>query len=378
MNIHQPAATSNQAAMLERTADRDRLLQRRARRRRVLRAVLMIGGILIVAAASAAVWLRGGRYVSADDAYVRAAKLMVTTDVSGLVTSVDVKEGQAVKAGDVLFKVDPRQFRIALDNARAQLAQTALAITAMKEDYRRMQSDIEAQQSQVDLDQSNFDRYAVLVKSDSVSKANYDQARFALAADTNKLKSLRQQAEVQLARLGGDPDIPVSAHPQYRQAQAQVDEAQRQLDHCTVRAPFDGIVTQVDALQPGTYLVAQTAALTNTGALGLIATDQVWVDADMKETDLAHVKPGDPVAIAIDTYPGRVWSGRIESISPASGSEFSILPAQNASGNWVKVVQRIPVRISVTRRPDDPVLRAGMSAVIDIDTGHRRSLADLL
>jgi len=278
----------------------------------------------------------------------------------------------------VLFKVDPRQFRIALDNARAQLAQTALAISAMKEDYRRMQSDIDAQQSQVDLDQSNFDRYAVLVKSDSVSKANYDQARFALAADTNKLKSLRQQAEVQLARLGGDPDIPVSAHPQYRQAQAQVDEAQRQLDHCTVRAPFDGIVTQVDALQPGTYLVAQTAALTNTGALGLIATDQVWVDADMKETDLTHVKPGDPVAIAIDTYPGRIWSGRIESISPASGSEFSILPAQNASGNWVKVVQRIPVRIGVTRQPSDPVLRAGMSVVVEVDTGRQRSLADLL
>jgi biotin carboxyl carrier protein len=227
MNVHQPAAASDTAAaaMLKRTAELEQSLQRGASRRRVLRAVLMLGGILIVAAASAGVWLRGGRYVSADDAYVHAAKLMATTDISGIVTSIDVKEGQAVKAGEVLFKVDPRQFRIALDNVRAQLAQTALAISAMKEDYRRMQSDIEAQQSQVDLDQSNFDRYAVLVKSDSVSKANYDQARFVLAADTNKLKSLRQQAEVQLARLGGDPDIPVSAHPRYRQAQ--VDEAQR-------------------------------------------------------------------------------------------------------------------------------------------------------
>jgi membrane fusion protein (multidrug efflux system) len=378
MNIHQPAVATDQAATLKPTAERDRLLQQRARRRRVLRAVLMIGGILVVAAVTAGVWLRGGRYVSADDAYVHAAKLMVSTDVSGIVTSVAVKEGQAVKAGDVLFKVDPRQFRIALDNSEAQLAQTALAITAMKEDYRRMQSDIEAQQSQVDLDQSNFDRYAVLVKSDSVSKANYDQARFALAADTNKLKSLRQQAQVQLARLGGDPDIAVAEHPQYRQAQAQVDEAQRQLDHCIVRAPFDGIVTQVDALQPGTYLVAQTAALTNTGALGLISTNRVWVDANMKETDLTHVKLGDPVAISVDTYPGRVWSGRVESISPASGSEFSILPAQNASGNWVKVVQRIPVRISVTRQPGDPVLRAGMSVVVEVDTGRQRSLADLL
>ncbi len=144
-----------------------------------------------------------------------------------------------------------------------------------------------------------------------------------------------------------------------------------------MRAPFNGIVTQVDALQPGTYLVSQTAALTNTGAVGLVSTDNVWIDAHIKETDLTYVKPGDPVGIFVDTYPSRVWVGTVESISPASGSEFSILPAQNASGNWVKVVQRISVRIRVDRKPDDPVLRAGMSVTVDIDTGHRRSLFEL-
>jgi membrane fusion protein (multidrug efflux system) len=138
-----------------------------------------------------------------------------------------------------------------------------------------------------------------------------------------------------------------------------------------VRAPFDGIVTQVDQLQPGQYLAA------NTAAFGLIGDDRVWVDANAKETDLTYVKPGDPVSIAVDTYPGHVWTGRVESISPASGATFSVLPAQNASGNWVKVVQRIPVRIAVERRPDDPPLRVGMSVVADIDTGHRRSLGDL-
>ena len=363
--------------MLQRTREIERAISQRLGRKRTLRLLLMVGGILVVLVAALTFWLRGGRYVSADDAYVRAAKLMVSTDVSGLVTEVDVREGQTVKAGDVLFRIDPKQFQIALDNAKAQLQQTALNIEAMKQDYKRMQEDILAQQAQVELDQANFDRYAVLVKSDSVSKANYDQARFTLAADKKKVESLKQQAQVQLARLGGNPDIPVGEHPQYQQAKANVDEAQRQLDHTVVRAPFNGIVTQVDTLQPGTYLVSQTAALTNTGAVGLVATDNVWVDAHVKETDLTHVKSGDPVGIFVDTYPSRVWSGSVESISPASGAEFAILPAQNASGNWVKVVQRISVRVRVDRNPDDPILRAGMSVTVDIDTGHRRSLSEL-
>jgi membrane fusion protein (multidrug efflux system) len=346
-------------------------------RRRTIRAVLMLGGILAALVVAATLWLRGGRWVSADDAYVRAAKLMVTTDVSGLVTSVDVREGQLVKAGDVLFRVDPRQFHIALDNAKAQLAQVALNIDALKQDYKRMLKDIEAQQSQVDLDQATYDRYAVLVRTNIVTQANYDQARFTLATDKKRLESLKQQAQVQLARLSGNPDLPVEEHPQYRQVTAQVDEAQRQLDHATVRAPFDGMVTQVESLQPGTYLVSATAALTNTGAVGLVSTGRIWVDANLKETDLTHVKLGDRAEISVDTYPGRAWSGTVESISPGAGSEFSILPAQNASGNWVKVVQRIPVRIRVDRKPGDPVLRSGMSVIVDIDTGHRRSLSEL-
>jgi membrane fusion protein (multidrug efflux system) len=363
--------------MLQRTREIERPSVRRLGSKRTLRLLLMAGGILVVLVGALTFWLRGGRYVSTDDAYVRASKLMVSTDVSGLVTEVDVREGQTVKAGDVLFRIDPKQFQIALDNAKAQLRQIALNIEAMKQDYKRMLEDIQAQQSQVELDQANFDRYAVLVKSDSISKANYDQARFTLAADKRKLESLKQQAAVQLARLGGNPDIPVTEHPQYQQANAQVDEAQRQFDHTVVRAPFNGIVTQVDNLQRGTYLVSQTAALTNTGAVGLVSTDNAWVDAHVKETDLTYVKPGDPVGIFVDAYPNRTWSGTVESISPASGSEFSILPAQNASGNWVKVVQRITVRIRVERKPDDPVLRAGMSVTVDIDTGHRRSLSDL-
>lgn len=349
------------------------------RRKRSLRMPLMAGGVFLVVAGAGYAWLTGGRFVSTDDAYVRAAKLMVSTDVSGLVSEVDVKEGQLVKKGDVLFRVDPKAFEIALENAKANLNEVALGIAAMKVDYQRMLSDIAAQENIVANDQATYDRYDVLVKANTaISKATFDQARFTLAADQRKLESLRQQAQVQLAKLGGKPDVKVETHPQYLQAKAAVDEAQRQLDHATVRAPFAGVATAVDTLQPGLYLVAQTAALTNQGAIGLISTDDVWIDANIKETDLTHVKAGDPVDVSVDAYPDATFKGVVDSISPASGAEFSILPAQNASGNWVKVVQRIPVRIKVTRKAGDPRLRAGMSVYVDIDTGRERKLSDLL
>jgi membrane fusion protein, multidrug efflux system len=347
------------------------------RSRQQVRTWLMAGGILLVAAAAAVMWLRAGRYASTDNAYVHAAKLMVSTDVSGIVSSVDVREGQAVKAGGILFRIDPSQYEIALNIAKANLEQTALAVEAMKLDYQRMTSTVAAQEAKVDLDQATYDRYEPLASKDFLSKANFDQARFTLRADKETLESLKRQAQVQLARLAGNPDLPVAQHPQYMQAKAQVDEAQRELSHTIVRAPFDGRVTQVDTLQPGTYLVAQTAALTNTGAIGLVSTENMWVEANMKETDLSYVKRGDPVNITVDTYPGQVWSGSVDSIAPASGSEFSILPAQNSSGNWVKVVQRIAVRIKLNPAPGKPELRAGMSVSVEIDTGHRKSLADL-
>ena len=345
--------------------------------RRRLRIHLMVGGIALVALVSAVAWFTGGRYASTDNAYVRAAKLMVTTDVSGIVSEVNVKEGQSVKAGDVLFQVDPKPFGIALDSARASLAQTALNIESMKQDYRRILSDIASQEAQMSLAQANFDRADALVKTGSGSRASYDQMRFTLEAAKKQQQALLDQAKVQLARLAGNADIAPPDHPTYRQVKAQVDEAQRQLDHTTVRAPFNGVATQVAALQPGTYLVSQTAALTNTGAIGLVSTDDVWVEANMKETDLTYVRLGNHVDISVDTYPGRFWSGTVESISPASGAEFSLLPAQNTSGNWVKVVQRITVKVKVDRKLDDPPLRAGMSVFVDIDTKRRRSLADL-
>jgi membrane fusion protein (multidrug efflux system) len=348
-----------------------------AKRRNRLRLVLMAGGILAVAIGGGDFWLRGGRWISTDNAYVRAPKLMVSTDVSGIVSSIDVKEGQKVKAGDVLFKVDPAQFQTALDAAKANLQLTRITLEASKQDYARLQSDIEGQQAQVNLAQATFDRQTTLVQSNAGTRAAYDQAHYTLVAAQRQLDSLRQQAQAALTRLGGNANLDVETHPQYLQALAQVDEAQRQLEHTIVRAPFAGVVTAVDSLQPGTYLVSQTAALTNTGAVGLIGTKDFWVDANLKETDLTYAKAGDPAEVTIDAYPGRVWHGHVDSIAPASGSEFSVLPAQNASGNWVKVVQRVPVRVALDPDQAAPLLRAGMSAVADIDTGHQRHLSDL-
>ena len=318
-------------------------------------------------------YVTGGQVMSTDDAYVEADKVGISTDVSGTVQEVAVAENQHVTAGQVLYRLDQRQFQIALDRAKATLAETGLTIESMKQDYRRMLRDIDAQQAKVALDQLTYDRQADLLQRSVTSKANYDQANATLQSDKSVLESLRQQAQVQLARLAGNADIPVAQHPQYLQAKAQVDEARRQLDHTVVTAPFAGIVTNVPAIAPGMYLQASMTAF------NLVSTDHVWVDAYPKETELTHVQPGQPVTVAVDTYPDLEWRGTLESISPAAAQEFQLLPAQNTSGNWVKVVQRIPMRVRVdTSDKSRPPLRAGMSVEVNVDTGHARGLPSFL
>lgn len=339
---------------------------------RVLRPLLMLGGVVAVAVGAGAWWLAGGRIVSIDDSYISAAEVSVATDVSGIVGGVAVHEGQSVRTGDVLFHLNDRAFRIALDGARADLAQTVLNVDAMKRDYQRQLHDVQAREAQVQSDQISYDRFNRLVGGGAVTRAETDDAKYKLAVDQQNVEALRVQTQVQLARLSGDPAIDPARTPSYQLAQSRVDEAQRQLDHTVVHAPFDGIVTQVDALQPGMYLAAAAPAF------ALVSTEHVWATANPKETELTWVKPGDHVAVTVDTYPGTAFDGVVESISPASGSEFSVLPAQNTSGNWVKVVQRIPLRVRIDRKPDSPDLRAGMSVTVDIDTGHTRSLGDLI
>ena len=354
----------------ERTAAADKLrqLRRRQRTRWALFALLPL--VLIVAG----YWyVTGGQVMSTDDAYVNAEKVGISTDVSGIVKDVDVTNNQYVTAGQILYRLDPRQFQIAVDSAKANLAQVALTLDAMKQDYKRMLSDVAAQQAQVDLDQTNYNRAEMLLHNGAGTQATYDQAKYALQTDTSKLQSLREQTQVQLARLGGNADTPTPELPQYLQAKAQLDEAQRQLNDTVVKAPFSGIVTDVPATAPGRYLAASTTAFY------LVDTDHVWVDAQPKETELTHVRAGQAATVTVDTYPNAVWQATVQSISPAAAQEFALLPAQNTSGNWVKVVQRVPMRIRLdTSDKTLPPLRAGMSVVVNVDTGHARGFPDFL
>ena len=337
-----------------------------------LRRIGMIWGLAAIASVALVFWLTTGRYVSSDDSYVHAAKLMVSTDVSGLVKDVDVHEGQTVRTEDILFRLDPQPFAIALANAKAALAQTALDVETTKAQYRGMLGQIGAQQAQVNLAQITYNRYVSLVRQNAIAPSQLDQARGTLQSAQATLISLQQQAQQSLAQLNGNPDLPVQQAPAYQKARAAVDEAQRQLDHAVVRAPFDGIVTAVDSLQPGTLVISAMSAFSTTSAVGLVASKNIWIDSNLKETDLTYVRKGNPVSITVDTYPSCSWNGTVDAISAGSDSTFSALPAENASGNWVKVVQRIPVRIKIGDSSCNVPLRAGMSTIISIDTGHRR------
>jgi membrane fusion protein (multidrug efflux system) len=338
-----------------------------------LRRILMYGGVGLVAAIAAAMYLTGGRFVTTDDAYVHAAKLMVSTDVSGLVATVNVKEGQTVKKGDILFTLDRKPFEIALQNAQAALLQTRLDVEGTKAQYHAILGQIASQQAQAVLAGQTLARYSALARSNAIAGTQVDQARSNVASANAMVASLQNQARQVLAQLGGNPDMPVGQSPAYLRAQAAVAEATRQLDHTTVRAPFDGTVTEVDSLQPGTLVISAMSAFSTTSAVGLVSTNDTWIGANMKETDLTYVRQGNPVDIAVDTFPSCKWQGKVDAVAAASDSSFSPLPSENGSGNWVKVVQRIPTRIKITGGSCPTTnLSVGMSSYVSIDTGHRR------
>src|SRR5882757_5115304 len=317
-------------------------------------------------------YVTGGATMSTDNAYVQADMVGLSTDVAGIVTQVSVHDNQRVAKGDILFKLDPLQFQLALDRAEAQIGNTRNDLVALQASYRNMQTQVEQAQKDADFNMVNFQRQEQLIANNFTPKATFDAARNTLQGSQQKLASLQQQQTGLAANLNGDPDAPIESHPKYKDAVATRDEAARQLAHTTVRAPFAGIVTNVPSLQPGQYLAAAAVAF------NIVSTDHVWVQASPKETELTYVKPGQKVTVEVDTYPGQRWTGTVDSISPASASSFSLLPAENTSGNWVKVVQRIPMRVSVTNVPGKPQLRVGMSVELSVDTGHERGLPSFL
>jgi membrane fusion protein, multidrug efflux system len=306
-------------------------------------------------------------------AYVEADKVGISTDVSGIVKEIDVSNNQDVTAGQALFRMDDLPFRLALERAEAQVGNVRNDLNALKANYGDMEAQIKQAQDDIAYYDREFHRQQDLASKNVASQQTFDTARRNLQNAQQKLASLNQQLAAIAANLNGDPSTPVEQHPRYRDAVAQRDEAARQLDHTVVKAPFAGIVTNVPSIAPGKYLQASMTAFY------LVATDHLWVDATPKETELTYVRPGQPVTVTVDTYPDAEWRGTVESISPAAAQEFSLLPAQNTSGNWVKVVQRIPMRVRVdTSDKNLPPLRAGMSVEVDVDTGHTRGLPHFL
>lgn len=336
------------------------------RRRRSKRLYLIVALPLVVLVGGSYVWLTGGRYVETDNAYVQQTDVSISADVAGKITDVMVDENQRVKAGDVLFTIDDEPFRIALNAADAALAQARLEVQQLRADYRTAVAKLKAAESTAEVRKRAFDRSRDLAKKGYATPADLDQAQLAATQADNDVALAKQEVDSATAALDGNPGLPTDQHPSVLAALANKAKAALDLKHTTVRAPADGIVSQVDKLNEGQYVTAGTAMAS------IVEAGDAWVQANFKETQLTHMRPGQVVEVGIDTYPDLKLEGTVGSIGAATGSQFSLIPAQNATGNWVKVVQRIPVRIKVKSTDGPQILRSGMSASISVDTGKTR------
>lgn len=328
-----------------------------------LRLPLMWGIPLLMAAAGLYFYLTGGRYQSTDDAYLRAAEVAISANVSGRVSDVDVRDNQQVRRGQILFRLDGRPFRIAVEAARARLQGARLQVESLKADHRQRVADLRSAQSALIYAEREYSRESRLLSSGIASQAQVDRALLARSEAQQSVAAAKQQITAALAKLGGQADIAVDAHPLVEQAQAALDRTLLDLSYATVRAPSDGIVTGVEHLQAGSYLSAATPAFV------LVSTHDVWVEADFKEDQLGHMHAGDSATVKIDAYPEQTFRAVVASITPGTGSQFSVLPPENATGNWVKVVQRLDVRLRL--EGNLPVVRSGLSAAVTVDTRSR-------
>jgi membrane fusion protein, multidrug efflux system len=330
----------------------------------VVPVVALIGGLMF--------YLAGGRYISTDNAYVGAQKVLITPDVSGKVSNIVVREGQHVEPGDVLFEIDPEPFRLALAQAKAKLETTRVDFANLKSNLTSLTTLAELAQKNVELKLNDVKRKTELVAKNAGSQLDLDNASVGVVTAKLQAQLAIQQRDSTLNQLLGKPDLPIEDFPAYRQAKAAVEQAERDLNHTVLRAPITGTATQVDAIQLGRFVTAGMPVFS------VVDDTAPWVDANPKETDVTYLKVGQPVTIDVDTFPDHPFKGVVSSVSPGTGAQFAILPPQNASGNWVKVVQRLPVRIAFAPGQNITKLRSGMSVTVDIDTGHQRSLASIV
>jgi membrane fusion protein (multidrug efflux system) len=346
--------------------------KRRRPLRQRLRLPLMLLAPLALLIGGGYFYLIGGRYVSTDDAYIQAARVAISTDVAGRVAQIAVHDNEPVKTGQLLFKLTSDRFAIAIEQAQAQLDAARLQIESLKATYRQRQADLAAAKDTLAYQQRELERQKRLLASGIASQSQYDQATHAADNARQALAAAQQQIASVLASLGGDPDIPVDRHPTVMQAQAELDRADLNMSYTIVKAPEDGIVTKVEQLQVGDYVSAATPVFS------LTSTRRIWVEANFKETDLTYMRPGQEATVTLDTYPDRPLKAKVASLSPGTGSSFALLPPENATGNWVKVVQRLPVRLALENPSPDTPLHSGLSATVAVDTGHERHLLTVI
>jgi len=340
--------------------------------RRNLRTILLIVVPAIAAVAGLEFYLSGGRYISTDNAYVGAQKVLITPDISGKVGRIVVREGQHVAPGDILFEIDAEPFRLALAQAQAKLASVRVDLDNLKANVKSLTTLAELSQKNVELKQRDVERKSALVAKNTGSQLDLDNSASATVTAQLMAQFALQQKTSTLNQLLGNPDLPLEDFPAYRQAKAAVEQAERDLDHTVLRAPISGTATQVDNIQLGRFVTAGMPVFS------VIDDTAPWVDANPKETDITYLRVGQKVSMDVDSFPGHTFHGTVLTVSPGTGAQFSILPPQNASGNWVKVVQRVPVRIAFDPDQDTKDLRAGMSVRVEIDTGRSRSLGQLI
>jgi membrane fusion protein (multidrug efflux system) len=327
-----------------------------------LRRPIMIGGVALIVGFAAWFYFTGGRYESTEDAYVNAARVAISTNVPGRVVELRVHDNQRVRKGDLLFKLDDRPFQLKVDEARAKLSNAKLQVEALKATYRQKQSELRSAEDPLAYEKRESERQTRLLSSGISSQAQVDRAVHARDAAAQAVAAAQQEIASTVANLGGDPSIDPDKHPSVQQAKAELDRAELDLSYTTIYAPVDGVVTQVERLQVGDYVNAATPVF------ALVATDDLWVEANFKEVQLARMREGQPATVEIDTYGDRTFKGHVASLSPGTGAQFSVLPAQNATGNWVKVVQRLAVRVHIDDADADHPLFAGLSATVKVDT----------